>query len=523
MTVINTNTASINAQYNLNKVNQEMEKAMEQLSSGKRINSAADDAAGLAISTRMESQIKGLGQAMRNAADGQALIDTTEGAHQEVTNILQRMRELAVQSSNDTNVASDRANLQAEMDQLLSEIDRISSQTTWNGMSLLDGTFGSKTLQVGAEAGQTVSVGIESVASNAIGSYTYEAVGNVQVDTSGGSIGAFTADTYTISGPKGNANVSALTGDTAKEFTAAVNAVSHQTGVTAKAETNLLLSAAAVEGTAALENVTGTVSVDLEVNDVAITSASITSTDLRNLRDAINDISSQTGVTAKMGSSNAAIILTDIDGDDVKIDAFETDDNATILGVAALKTDGSTIAGDDDADTTDEYGFVTVLKDTDGVSSTGFDQVVVGGSTTLSSTAAFDITGGAALSGNDDNTAAGHIKATTASGSLSAVSTSSIRTVSEAQAAITMIDGALDMVSARRGDLGAVSNRLDHTISNLGNIQINIGASQSRIQDADFAKVTGDLTKSQIMSQAATAMLAQANASKQGVLSLLQG
>lgn len=521
MTVINTNTASINAQYNLNKVNQEMEKAMEQLSSGKRINSAADDAAGLAISTRMESQIKGLAQAMRNAADGQALIDTTEGAHQEVTNILQRMRELAVQSSNDTNVAGDRANLQAEMDQLLSEIDRISSQTTWNGMSLLDGTFGSKTLQVGAEAGQTVSVGIESVASNAIGSFTYEAVGNLQVDADGGSIGAFTADTYTISGPKGNANASALAGDTAKEFAAAVNAVAHETGVTAKAETNLLLSAAAVTGTAATENVTGTVSVALQVNDVAITSASITSTDLRNLRDAINDISSQTGVTAKMGSSNAAIILTDIDGDDVKIDAFETDDDGTILGVAALKADGSTYAGAEEAAATDKFGFVTVLEDKSG-GTAGFSQVVVGGSTTLSSTAAFDITGGAAITG-DDATAAGHIKATTASGSLSAVSTSSIRTVSEAQAAITMIDGALDMVSARRGDLGAVSNRLDHTISNLGNIQINIGASQSRIQDADFAKVTGDLTKSQIMSQAATAMLAQANASKQGVLSLLQG
>ena len=283
----------------------------------------------------------------------------------------------------------------------------------------------------------------------------------------------------------------------------------------------MLLSAANLTNTNSAEKVTGTVSVDLEVNDVAITSASITSTDLRNLRDAINDISSQTGVTAKMGSSNAAIILTDIDGDDVKIDAFETDDNGTILGVAALKADGSTAAGAEQAAATDKFGFVTVLEDKSG-GTAGFSQVVVGGSTTLSSTAAFDITGGAAITA-DDAAAAGHIKATTASGSLSAVSTSSIRTVSEAQAAITMIDGALDMVSSRRGDLGAVSNRLDHTISNLGNIQINIGASQSRIQDADFAKVTGDLTKSQIMSQAATAMLAQANASKQGVLSLLQG
>ena len=174
MTVINTNTASINAQYNLNKVNQEMEKAMEQLSSGKRINSAADDAAGLAISTRMESQIRGLEQAMRNAADGQSLVDTTEGAHQEVTNILQRMRELAIQASNETNVSSDRASLNDEVTQLQQEIDRIASQTTWNGVAVLDGSFTNKQLQIGAEANQTLNFSVDSVASAKIGSYTLE-------------------------------------------------------------------------------------------------------------------------------------------------------------------------------------------------------------------------------------------------------------------------------------------------------------------------------------------------------------
>ena len=142
MTVINTNTAAINAQYNLNKVQNAMDTAMERLSSGKRINTAADDAAGIAISTRMQSEINGIQQAIRNASDAQALIDTAEGSHDEVTNMLQRMRELAVQSANDTNSDSDRAALQLEIDQLLTEIDRISESTSWAGKTLMGGEAG---------------------------------------------------------------------------------------------------------------------------------------------------------------------------------------------------------------------------------------------------------------------------------------------------------------------------------------------------------------------------------------------
>ena len=519
--VINTNTASLVAQAAQAKTSSAMDTAMERLSTGKRINTAADDAAGLAISNRMDAQIAGLAMAMKNAGDAQSLIDTTEGAHDEITNILQRMRELAVQSANDTNVASDRANLQAEMDQLLAEIDRISTQTTWNGMSLMNGTFTSKQFQIGAEAGQDVTVNVSNTASNSIGNYAYEAVGNLQVDDSGSSVGAFTQDTYTVSGPKGNATVAALTGDTAKEFAAAVNAKSHLTGVSATAVTHALISGSAVTGTAGTENVTNTVSVDLEINDVAITSASITSSDLRSLRDAINAISAQTGVTAKMGSSNSDIILTDIDGDDIKIDAFDATGTDTILGVAALKTDASTYAGAEEATATDKFGYVTTLID-GGNATANMDQVTIGGSTNLKASGAFTVTGGAAWAG-DDETDASHIKAASVSGSLSAVSTASIRTAALAETAITSIDGAIDMISSRRADLGAISNRLDHTINNLSNIKVNVESSQSRIQDADFAAETSNLTKTQILSQAATAMLAQANASKQSVLSLLQG
>ena len=178
MTVINTNTASINAQFNLNKVNQEMEKAMEQLSSGKRINSAGDDAAGLAIATRMESQIRGLNQAIRNAADGQSMAATSEGAMDEISSMLQRMRELSLQSASDTVSAQDRANLDAEVDQLVLEIDRITSTTTFNGKNLLDGTAGAQTLQIGNMGGETLSFTVGNMSSTALGTTLTAAASN---------------------------------------------------------------------------------------------------------------------------------------------------------------------------------------------------------------------------------------------------------------------------------------------------------------------------------------------------------
>ena len=168
MTVINTNTASINAQFNLNKVNQEMEKAMEQLSSGKRINSAADDAAGLSISTRMESQIRGLGQAIENAQDAQNLANTAEGAMDEITNMLQRVRELSVQASNGAMNPQDREALQNEVDQLVTEIDRVATDTKFNNQAVLDGAFDAK-FQIGMDAGQTIDLNIANMSSSVLG------------------------------------------------------------------------------------------------------------------------------------------------------------------------------------------------------------------------------------------------------------------------------------------------------------------------------------------------------------------
>jgi flagellin len=520
MTVINTNTASINAQYNLNKVNKEMEAAMEQLSSGKRINSAADDAAGLAIATRMESQVRGVAMAIKNAGDTQALIDTAEGAQDEISNVLQRMRELSLQAANDTNVGSDRVNLQTEMTQLIAEIDRISAQTTWNDMSVLDGTFVSKAFQIGAESNQHIFVSIDSVASSAIGNY--QAQSTVQLSNTAG--GGILADTYTLVGPEGSTTITTSAGDSAKEFAADVNASTGTTGIEATAVTKLKLSGLSAADTIAL-TINGT-----NTSSVAVTST----TDLRGVMDAINAKSGTTGVTATLsGGSNAALELVDADGDDISV-ALVAAINTTELTLSALDRNGSqasSTAGTDD--------LIVTLIDAGGTAAAGETAAggaaIVTGQVSLSSYDAFNVQVANDTADYDEGTA-GTITAdgeffgdgdgnstSTTNGTLSTVSTIDLSTRVGAVAALGIIDGALDKINNQRADLGAVSNRLDHTISNLGNIQLNIEASQSRIQDADFAKVTGDLTKSQIMSQAATAMLAQANASKQGVLSLLQG
>jgi flagellin len=491
---------------------------MERLSTGKRINSSSDDAAGMAMSARMESQIKGLTMSMRNAGDAQSLVDATEGAHDEITNVLHRMRELSVQAASSTNVASDLTNIQTEMTQLIAEIDRISGQTTWNGMNLLDGTFASKQFQIGPEAGQTVSVSVANAASSQLGAYEAEAVGHLFVDTADATaLNPMTdAETITVAGSKGSVNIASPVSDSAKAFAANVNLQESSTGVSATAVTIMKISAnnsstTAGEAAALADSTT----IDLNINGTAITQAAVSSTDMRDLRDKINLITATTGVSAKMGSTNLDLILTDADGDNIIIDNFVTNTDATILEVAMLKADGSTDAGSTEADTSDEYATNTILKDD---SAAGFQQVVGTGSVSFSAVGDFTISGGEATSTTNADVVPG-----TLSAALSTVSTINITTIAGANSSIKALDGAIEMITSRRADLGAVSNRLDHTIANLSTNRVNMEASQSRIEDADFAVETSNLTKAQILSQAATAMLAQANASKQSVLSLLQG
>jgi flagellin len=490
--VVNTNVASITSQMYVNQTNKDMGDTMARLSSGKRINTAADDAAGLAISSRLTSQVKGINQAIRNAQDGQSLIDTTEGAHAEITTILQRMRELAIQSVNDTNVSADRTALQSEVSQLISEIDRIGVQTTWNGVSVLDGTFTSKQLQVGPEGSQTVSFSVDSAKAASIGNYALKGDAFVAATDTIASNAALV-----VSGHLGASTLSVAAGASAKDVAATVNAATASTGVTATAITKAKLS-----GLSAAESVAFT------LTGAAAASISVTVSDTSHLgaiKDAVNAKAGVTGITAAFGDDTSEIVLTSLTGEDIEISAFDTTTNTTTITVEALDENGADLSTPDTA---------TVVEN--GGSAAG----VVKGTLSLNSIKSFTVSGDASTAEQGffhtlNGTAGG------GTASLSSVSGISIATASGAASAINVIDGAIAKVNAARGDLGALSNRLDNTVSNLSNVAINVESSRSQIEDADFAAESANLAKQQIMLQAGTAMLAQANAAQQNVLSLL--
>ena len=781
MTVINTNTASINAQFNLNKVNKEMEAAMEQLSSGKRINTASDDAAGMAISSRMTAEVRGTAQAVRNASDGQALIDTAEGAHIEVENILQRMREISVQSSNDTYNSNDRAMLQSEMDQLATEIDRIALATDWGGMNLLNGASSNaiaasthtdqKTFnfQIGTNvsAGENVSVKIGAISAQALGLATNDdsspELSNVRLTqgSAASTTGVLKVDgnTLRLEGGWTNADVytvdindTTLTvtlsnsdgyEDTAQGFAAQLKdtiladaGLSGIMTVTDNGDGSLTLnqtesvvfSSAVATSTAGVDNETitfsgNTVTFDGDLDDTDIlafeinghaVSITLTASDAWNgtpegaalqmkeeiekttglagnvtvvdnedgsltitqnsvpkideidkttgteadprleydsankqftftnatFADGVNYSAEINGVTISMTSSiddgfadtvtglgdqwaqaineagiagitatNAAGVVT-LTGKALTSDALiaveatggtaetsiattsglQASATLTITSTDDLSEIGDTfefsvmgqefsVAVEDDGYNTILDGLAQRMKDAvdaagiaginvvasntattavltvtmvpevfdvgtsdpkleitqsdgnlvlDGTIKSGDKVSITLGTTAINVTAYSDNKNDLATLLKDaiNNAGSNFVASVNDDGSIAVSKGSASASVMSSEAAantINNIDAALEAINSQRAELGAASNRMDYTMSNLMNVSMNIEASLSRIQDADFAKVTGDLTKSQIMSQAATAMLAQANASKQGVLSLLQG
>lgn len=381
MQVINTNTASLNAQRNLSASGSSLANSLQRLSSGLRINSAKDDAAGLAISERFTSQIRGVNQAARNANDGISLSQTAEGALAEVGNNLQRIRELAVQASNGTNNQTDRDALNAEVTQLKAEIQRVSEQTSFNGTKLLDGTFTAVAFQVGANAGETISI---------------SSIANAQVAAIGGT---FTRTT-------GSFNATGLTGF-----------------ATAIAAGGLVLNGTDVG---------------------AIGAAANAQERAGQLVEAINRVSSQSGVGASYDATTGDV---------------------TLVSNAAVVTTGTT------------------------------NSATVAGITNA-------FTGASATS--------------------TGITTVNVSSFTDAQLAIGQIDNALTAVNSSRAELGAIQNRFSSVVTNLQTSSENLSASRSRIRDADYAKETAELTRGQILQQAGTAMLAQANQLPQNVLSLLR-
>ena len=602
---INTNISSLTAQRAIADSKNDLETAMERLSTGSKINSASDDAAGLAMTQRMTAQIKGLNMAIKNSSDGIAMTKSIEGAIAEVSDMLQRMRELSIQAANGTNSASDRSYLQDEVNLLIQEVTRVSANTRYNGSLILDGTFINKQLQVGIEEGEHITFSVDSVAANQIGAHTL--VGNgVNPETPGATAPInpiTTAEDIEIFGYLGTKVIEASTEDTAKETAIKVNLSSSDTGVRAYAKTFAALSSG--DATARTYNI--------KINDYQTGNFVISSTDVNDAVEAINRISGASGVTAK--AENNKVVLFDSDGDDIRIENTKIGSEFVDLVVEKLGEDGlvsnvigqpvrlgqgatstNTLATFTQAtgtltkyaskehsisDGTTTIKFTADANPTDAElqagfrAATGYDSfkydIGISGTTItytarepgviqtaekpiLTADAAVDDEG--ALT---DGTAGASADATRVSGTLKFVSAMSfsveqagdgadhattpkgyfdtgsqtatlidltqvkISTEAGASDAISIIDAALDKVAQMRSDLGAVENRMEHTISNLMNIAEKTADSRSRLEDADFALESAQLAKNQVLQQAGTSMLSQANQMSQLVMELLRG
>jgi len=472
--VINTNIQSLNAQRNLSKTLMPLQTAMQRLSSGMRINSAKDDAAGLAIAVRMNSQMKGLTQAVRNANDAVSLVQTAEGAIDEMTNALQRIRELAVQSANASNTALDRGATDKEVQQLVAEVDRIATQTQFNNQTLLDGTLGSKAFQVGANAGQTISVALaQGLKAGQIGQIADSTA------TTATSVAIVGGDNIQINDNKIIATVAGGAGQTTSSAWSVANAInaSGVSGVTATAVTGTTTSDAANKG---IDFATPGDAYKLDINNVTVFNYTATTAPAtegltqQQLIDRINMYSSQTGVGAALNGTY--IELTAADGRDIGVDV-----TVTAGATAAFNADSTT------------HGFIE-----------------------LSSSDDIKITGDAS---NKLGFGAG---ATTITKDAQTLSNIDVKTVTGANNTMKRIDSALNVISNMRADLGAVLNRFQSTTANLSNVLENITAAHSRIMDADFAAETANITKAQILQQAGISVLAQANTLPQNVLTLLR-
>jgi len=654
--IVNTNVMSLNAQRQLNKSQLSQNTAMERLSSGLRINSAKDDAAGLAISTGMSSQIRGLNQAVRNANDGISMAQTAEGSMDEMTNILQRMRELSVQAANDTNSSSNRASIQIEIDQLYSEMDRIASTTSFNGINLLDGSNKSTSLHIGSESGQSLSFSIDAVTTKDLNLNAVSGLGELnggRVDTATAVGTLMTINDITISGSNAANTVANLkdainastgaTGVTASAY----NSVQGNGGLTGVTDGTLTINGTAITATGDMSSLVDTINRDVAgvtasvtkdgglaltndtglsitttnaaqvglsndtfagyisltsadgseisvdkgtgttagvqalgftnskgsdeitgdaVNSVAVTTAdgiqingvdlgAVTGTTAADKAFAINAISDQTGVTAaattevKYGAvisalqteSGLSINGVVVDFQTVAANCVNTlDDVVNVLNSSGIQ---GVVASADNATghlvLTSQAGSDIIIESAEVVGTAGalftdtagVDVNTNGAGNTQFSRGEITLTGAdgadvlvtsSAASQADKATALSKIGLTDVGGNSDAIGIGlSVTSVSSANNTINRIDDALDKISDGRANLGAIQNRLSSTISNLANVSQNISAANSRIRDADFAMETSALSKSQVLQQAGTAMLSQANASTQSVLSLL--
>jgi flagellin len=575
--VINTNVASLNSQRQLMNSGNALDRATERLSSGQRVNSAKDDAAGLAISNRMTSQIRGLDQAIRNANDGVSLVQTAEGAMQEVTNMLQRIRELSIQSANGIYNDADRQTLDAEVQQLKKEMDRIAETTSFNGQKLLDGTLGNTVLQVGSQAYETMEVSIGSFSTYSMGGSSGDIVGEATTNGLADLQGIAAGDLIVNDVPLSDVSLEL----TVNDALAAWNSDLDGKGASVS---SLVQYVADGTGSGVLRAPTETLTIDYVDGDGLTQTYTLTGTG--NMKELVDKINAETALEATLntegklvltaegatsititdistggGASGAGVITpvatnfslvfndTSVDKKGVLIEAGATLSAAQIdeLGIDVNDADGNLLG-------TVVAGAAAVLQEGDliinnvaigkitgtGTAATDLAEAirVINLSSGESGVVAFAGAGGeiALRSANGEEISIKYGDTATAQDILDITgfqernategvgSVASIRidTYEGAQKAIGIVDKALEQVNATRADLGAVNNRLDFTMSNLANVSEKTSASRSRIIDADFALETAALSRAQVLQQAATAMLAQSNARPEQVLTLLR-
>jgi flagellin len=461
---------------------------MQQLSTGKRINNAVDDVAGMAISTRLTSQIRGLNQAVRNTNDGISMAQTAEGSLDEVTNMLQRMRELKVQSSNGTYSAGDIANITAEQDALGAQISSVLKNTAFNGKNLFDGSFGTQAFQVGANANQVINTSMVNARTTAYGNNTVGGSG-VAAATSG-TLNGIGAATATISGSLGSATVNVSANAVAKDVATNINAQTGSTGVTASARTEAQVSfASAGAYTLSLKSDNST------AQTISFTlTASGTADGLSSALSAINEHTSKTGVAATLNADGNAIVLTNETGNDVLLSDTATANagNVTVnkLNAAGATTAAATLTANTTAENALSSGYIT-----------------------LDSEKSFSAV---------DSATGSYFGTTNQNSTLDSVAATDVSTFANATKAIKSMDAALQFVNTERAKLGALQSRFESTVSNLTVASENLTASRGRIQDADFAKETAALSRANVLQQAANAMIAQANQAPSQILSLLR-
>ena len=628
---IATNNAALNAAASASSVNRDMETSMARLSSGKRINSASDDAAGVAISSRLSAEIRGTDQSIRNSLDGQALIDTAEGAHKEIENILQRMREVSVQAANDTNNDQDRQNLQAEIDALVTEVNRIASTTTWAGEKLMEDELGTDfSFQVGSKtaAENQISIKIMGMGAHALGlkadtSDVAHTLSDVAVGTSGNTVDVSSANYNIRQGTiASNGVVTANNGNTSITLLGlGAGGVGAQANVTydTTSATSVNAAVVAINAGTTTTNIQATVGADgsdhagkivLSYNDgsgadhtkVTTLGSHVALSTIKTAYDTANSDPGATIAVAADGNSGVisfhenagtiALTLAQKATDSTTTDMVFSIDTTKSLQIAVdAINDASGTAGSGKGTTAHGYT-ASIVADANGspvngtikltkgsaasgntqisLSSLDFSAVAHTSKIVTSPDGTFSTSTGVFAPNNVNTTGTVSItlagealtvsgisnKGTDATGDATkiaaAINASShgytaevmtgadagkvkitqpaapaqdmdVKTLPKALEAIVAVDEAIKTVNIQRSKLGAVSNRLSHTINNLTNISTNLSAAQGGIEDADFAHETTMLAKNQILQQASTAMLAQANASKQNVLSLLQG